>query len=172
MKISLISTSLNPKSQSRELLESCKKQLSAQASSQASFQWIDLQEYNLPLCATNETSSPDIEKIKTLIKDSDAFLFSTPVYNFLPSASFKNFLELFGGELKKTPVALVASAGSSRSYSSLMPTLNALMLDFECPVIPQIVMQSRKDPSPEVDIQKRIMNLCSEIIRWANLFKK
>lgn len=101
---------------------------------------IDLRDYPLSLCDGEDSfSQPHVETLKRLLGESRGVILASPIYNYDVSATLKNLIEHVGGELTDKVVGLLCAAGGERSYMSVMPFLNSLMLDYRTIVIPRFV---------------------------------
>lgn len=135
-KFLIISASLNMRSKSRAMLE----ELLALIPAQVEREFIDLRDYDLPMCDGDECyKNPIVIKLQKQIHSADCVLVGIPVYNFACSASFKNLIELTGRAWDEKIVGFVCAAGGHSSYMSVMSVANSLMLDFRCVIIPRFV---------------------------------
>lgn len=138
MKILLISSSLNPKSKSR-ILALRAQELLAQYSS-VELEYLDLADYNLPLCDGGAAyGHPEVVQLTAKVKEADGFLVSTPVYNYSSNGAIKNFIDLTGNDWKDKFVGFLAAAGGGLSYMAVMDLANALMLNSRCFILPRYV---------------------------------
>lgn len=164
----VISTSLNPESKSRILAknvyESLKKQVKAE--------WIDLSDYNLPLCDGDAAySNAQVDKLTKKIESAAALLLAVPVYNYAASAAAKNLIELTGSAWNDKVVGFLCAAGGRSSYMSIMNLANCLMLDFRCIINPRFVYADgsafQGDKIVSSEIQERIAELATSTIKLA-----
>jgi NAD(P)H-dependent FMN reductase len=165
-KFVVISASLNLNSKSRILMEELLPHLPAQIERE----FIDLRDYDLPMCDGDSCySNPIVIKLQRQIKAADCVLVGIPVYNFACSASFKNLIELTGNAWDEKIVGFVCAAGGHSSYMSVMNVANSLMLDFRCVIIPRFVYSEGssfsegklKDPK----IKERLGELCQTAVK-------
>jgi FMN reductase len=173
MKILLISTSLNPRSRSR-VLASRAQHVCGQAGADTSL--VDLQELSLPLAGT-EGSYEHAEAVALgdRIREADGVLIATPIYNYDTNAACKNVIELTGDAWENKVVGFLCVAGGHGSFMSIMSLGNSLMLDFRCVIVPRFVYATsstvRDGAVVDSEIEKRIEQLCKELIRLAAAMK-
>ena len=88
MNTLIVSTSLNVNSNSRKLALYAKDKLADKAN------YIDLQDYNLPLCDGDTCyNHPNVIKIKPIIEEAKFIIMCIPVYNFGSGSSSKNLID-------------------------------------------------------------------------------
>ncbi len=172
MKIAIISSSLNKKSNSLTLAESAVSYLK---SKNIDVNFINMQDYPLPLCCADEVyNHPDVKLVKKLLKDCDSLIISTPIYNKDVNAVLKNVMDLAGDAWSEKLVGLMCSAGGQFSYMALMPFANSLMLNFRCIIIPKFVYATGSDFDEENNeilnpkVKKRIEELCETIVSYTS----
>ena len=133
----IISTSLRPKGQTLALSE---KALTFFNEKNANAEVINLQTINLPFCDGGECYKDQaVIDLTKKIKDADSLIIASPVYNYSLNAAAKNLLELTGSGWNDKEVGFICNAGGDKSYMSLMPFANSIMLDYRCNVIPKFV---------------------------------
>ena len=133
----IISTSLRPKGQTLALSE---KALTFFNENNANAEVINLQTINLPFCDGGECYKDQaVIDLTKKIKDADSLIIASPVYNYYLNAVAKNLLELTGSGWNDKVVGFICNAGGDKSYMSLMPFVNSIMLDYRCNVIPKFV---------------------------------
>ena len=125
---------------------------------------IILKDFPLPLCGTPESfNNKHAKALETRIQEASGIILSTPIYNYNCNAVAKNMIELTGSAWKHKCVGFLCAAGGEKSYMSIMPIANSLMLDFRCLIIPSFVYASsqdvRKGTIHNPDIIKRIETL-------------
>jgi len=163
MKHLIISTSLNSNSKSRILAKAVSKHLDAE--------FIDLQDYNLPICDGDSCyGNKQVQELRSKIEQAKGVILATPIYNFNASASAKNLIELTGDAWNNKIVGFLCSAGGKNSYMSIMHLANSLMLDFRCVILPSYVYASGEDFDGEEitndKILDRLEKLAKELIRF------
>lgn len=173
MKILLISTSLNARSRSRVLAVRA-QEFCAAAGAETSL--VDLQELSLPLSGT-EGSYDHAEAVALAerIREADAVLVATPIYNYDTNAACKNVIELTGDAWENKVVGFLCAAGGHGSFMSIMSLANSLMLDFRCVIVPRFVYVTgsavRDGAIADPEIETRVERLCSETMRIARALK-
>ncbi len=154
MNTLIVSTSLNVNSNSRKLALYAKDKLADKAN------YIDLQDYNLPLCDGDTCyNHPNVIKIKPIIEEAKFIIMCIPVYNFGSGSSSKNLIELTGNVFKEKIIGFMCAAGGKASYMSVMSLANSLMLDFRCLIVPRFVYASRdlfENDNIDAEITNRI----------------
>jgi FMN reductase len=101
---------------------------------------LDLRELTLPLCGSAESfAHPNTARALELVTAAAAIILATPVYNYDANAVAKNFIELTGKGWENKVVAFLCAAGGEKSFMSVMPLANSLMLDFRCVIVPRFV---------------------------------
>lgn len=159
-EILVISTSLNPESNSRKLALAAYQYL--QEKSLARF--IDLRDYDLPLCDGDASyGNPLVPELRAIISNARCVLIAVPIYNFDVNAAAKNLIELTGSSWNDKIVGFLCAAGGRASYMSVMGFANSLMLDFRCLVIPRFVYAEGSAFSSEevsdTEVLKRVNEL-------------
>lgn len=135
--ILVISSSLNPESNSRILAEEARQMLAAHGHEVA---LLDLRNHPLPLCDGGASyEHPNVAQVGALLRQADGFIVATPIYNFDTTAAIKNLIELTGDAWENKVVGFLCAAGGMNSYMSVMSLANSLMLDFRCVVVPRFV---------------------------------
>lgn len=172
VNITVISCSLHPQSRSYVLAQQAVanfKELGIEAL------LYDLRQHELGMCdATTTHKTPVAEEIIAAIRQADSVLLAMPVYNYDVNAAAKNLLEIGMRAWNHKLVGFLCAAGGQRSYMSVMPFANSLMLDFRCIIIPRFVYAVGADfgddrqptmhiASPE--IQERIKELATNTAR-------
>lgn len=101
---------------------------------------LDLREFPLPLCGSPESfSDPNTAGALAHVTAASAIIIATPIYNYDANAGAKNFIELTGKGWENKVVAFLCAAGGEKSFMSVMPLANSLMLDFRCVIVPRFV---------------------------------
>lgn len=133
----VISTSLNPDSNSRKLAQAA---FQALQEGHSATRFVDLQEYKLPFCDGDACyADPLVGELSTAISGARCVLLAVPIYNYDVSAVAKNLIELTGKSWNNKVVGFLCAAGGRSSYMSVMGFANSLMLDFRCLIIPRFV---------------------------------
>lgn len=136
--ILVLSTSLNPESNSRLLAREAVRVLQADG---IDAELLDLRETPLPLCDGGAAyEHPALAAIVTRLRSADAILVATPIYNYGGNAALKNLIELSGAAAwEDKVVGFLCAAGGHSSYMSIMGLANSLMLDFRSVIVPRFV---------------------------------
>jgi len=132
----VISCSLNPESNSRKM----GREAFAQFESKVEAEWIDLRDFQLPLCDGDAAyGHANVGKLSKKIENAKCIIVAVPIYNFDVNAAAKNLVELTGRAWSEKVVGFLCAAGGKSSYMSVMSIANSLMLDFRCLIIPKFV---------------------------------
>lgn len=135
--ITIVSSSLNPDSNSRILARQAQRQLEQQG---IATQFLDLRELPLPLCDGSAAyAHPNVARASELLRGADAILVATAVYNYDANAALKNLIELTGDAWRGRVVGFLCAAGGLNSYMSILSFANSLMLDFRAVIVPRFV---------------------------------
>jgi FMN reductase len=169
MKLLIISCSLSPSSHSavmaQRLAEECR-------SLGAETELVDLRTLPLPFCdgyvAYNDAN---VAALAAKIEAASVVALAVPIYNFDVGGAARNLIAMTGAAWNDKIVGLIGAAEGQRSYMSLMPLANSLMLDFRCVIIPRYVYASRQsfensrlnDPA----IAERLAGLAQDLRRFA-----
>lgn len=170
MSFLVLSTSLNPASNSRIMARTVFEQVK---SSGAVADFLDLVELPLPHCdGASAYGNPNVKTLTAKLAASKGVLVATPVYNYDANSVVKNAVELTGrnGWLGKT-VGFLCAAGGQGSYMSIMGLANSLMLDFRCFIVPRFVYATEADFDDATStikseaVRERVAELAREIVR-------
>ena len=172
MNITVISCSLHPQSRSHVLAQQAVTELKELGVKPPLY---DLRQHQLDMCdAVTTHKTPVAEEIIQAIRNADSVLLAMPVYNFDVNAAAKNLLEIGMRAWNHKLVGFLCAAGGQRSYMSVMPLANSLMLDFRCIIIPRFVYATGSDfgddrkPTMHIastEIQERIKELAVNTVR-------
>lgn len=162
----IISTSLNPNSQSLVLAQEAQSKLDALGISN---RLISLRELDLPFC--DGTDLPDshtgVQRLRAAGKLATHFIISMPIYNGDVNGAARNLVNLgcsFGGKT----VGFLCAAGGQRSYMAPFSIGNSLMFEYECWIVPRYVYAEGRDlaggkvSNPE--ISKRIDRMLAQLL--------
>ncbi|HWA26504.1 MAG TPA: NAD(P)H-dependent oxidoreductase [Lacunisphaera sp.] len=169
--ILVLSTSLNPDSNSRLLAHETARFLGAEG---VETEFLDLREHPLPFCDGGAAyAQPEVKTASELIARADAIVVATPIYNYTINAALKNLVELTGGAWENKVVAFLCAAGGNSSYMSIMGLANSLMLDFRCLVVPRFVYATGRDFSDgriaSTEVRQRVADLARATHRLTKL---
>ncbi len=173
MSFLVISSSLNPESNSRVLAAEALRVLAADGHAAA---LLDLRDLPLPVCDGGPAyADPNVAKARAAIAAADGILAATPVYNYDANAALKNLVELTGKAWEGKVVGFACAAGGAFSYMSIMGLANSLMLDFRCVIVPRFVYATERDFAGDTlttpAIAGRIAALAREVARMAAALK-
>ena len=143
MRISVVSSSLDPDSHSRVLATMCRTALEDKG---ISGDFIDLRQLDPPNFDNDEIYSSEVyQSCHRIIAASDAVILASPVYNWACCAELKKFVEYIGstppdgsrkGAFYDKIVMFVNAGGLPHSYMAFAPLATSLMLDFKCIISP------------------------------------
>ena len=151
LRLSVVSSSLDPESRSRQIAERCVEKLRAR---QVDATFIDLRVTKLGRF-DNDTvyGTPEYAELHAQIAQADGLLLCTPIYNWSVSSELKRLIEVTGstppdGSLRSAwfdkVVTFAGAAGLPHSYMAFGTLATTLMLDFKCVVNPyQIYVHNR-----------------------------
>ena len=147
----MVSSSLDPKSRSRQIAELCLNKLRTQ---NVNATLLDLRTTKLARF-DNDTvyGTPEYRNLYAAIAQADGLLLCTPVYNWSVSSELKRLVEVTGstspdGSLRGAwfdkVLTFAGAAGLPHSYMAFSTLATTLMLDFKCVVNPyQIYVHNR-----------------------------
>ena len=171
--ILIISTSLNPDSNSRVLAREAERVLKQDGVETA---WLDLRDEPLPFCDGDASYvHASVQRAGRLVERASGVILATAIYNYDANAAAKNLVELTGSGLENKPVGFLCAAGGANSYMSIMPLANSLMLDFRSVIVPRFVYTTGGDlangaiVNPE--IARRVAELAQTTARLSTLLK-
>ena len=105
-----------------------------------------LNELDIPICdGNNHLNNKTVLDLSNKIENSDGIIIFTPIYNYNINSALKNLIEMTGNSWKKKIVGFVCIAGGEKSYMSVMPFANSLMLDHRCVILPRFVYVESSD---------------------------
>ncbi|MBC8322395.1 MAG: NAD(P)H-dependent oxidoreductase [Candidatus Marinimicrobia bacterium] len=133
----IISTSLRPDCRTLSL---AKKAYTLFSENNAQAEIINLETMNLPFCDGGDCYKDQaVIDLTNKIKVANSLIIASPVYNYYLNAVAKNLLELTGSGWNDKVVGFICNAGGDKSFMSVMPFANSIMLDYRCKVIPKFV---------------------------------
>jgi FMN reductase len=170
----IFSTSLSSTSRSRMMARAA-----ARAFERAGLlhEFIDLVDWPLPDCdGASCYRHPAVGSLAEKIRGADAVALASPIYNYDVSASAKRLIELTGRAWENKIVGLMAAAGGSSSFMSVMGFANSLMLDFRTLIVPRFVFAAEDELGGDTwldgKVQARIEGLASEMHRLASALRQ
>ncbi len=145
--VTIIATSLNPKSKSQILARQMESHLIADG---VPCQLFDLRELNIEMCGSNASwGNADIAKIAESVKQASHIVFAVPIYCYDVNSAAKNIIELTGRSFTNKVISFLCAAGGGGSYMSVMSFANHLMLDFRSVIVPRFLYTHDGDWSEE-----------------------
>lgn len=167
MKALVIACSLSPTSRSARLAARLAEAWTARG---AEVELVDLREHPLPFCDADACyDDPEVQTLAAKIEAADAVALAVPIYNYDVGGAARNLIAVTGSAWNEKLVGLLGTAGGERSYMSLLPLANSLMLDFRCLVVPRFVYASRHSFQDgelnDSGIEQRIDALAGELQR-------
>lgn len=171
--IAIISSSLNPESNSRLLAQEAQRVLQSDGHSVI---LCDLRDLPLPLCdGAGAFADPNVARIRGILLEASAVIIATPIYNYDGTAAIKNLIELTGVAWENQVVGFLCAAGGMSSYMSIMSLANSLMLDFRSVIVPRFVYATSESFAggqiTDLDQVRRIADLARATARLGTLFK-
>src|SRR5688572_7083921 len=135
--ILIISSSLNPDSNSRILAREAKRVLELDGHPVTT---LDLRDHPLPMCDGGPAyGHPNIAPVSASLHAASTILVATPIYNYDATGALKNLIELTGDAWENKVVGFLCAAAGQSSYMSIMGLANSLMLDFRSLIVPRFV---------------------------------
>ena len=182
MKIAVVSSSLDPRSRSKTLVEMCSRILESKS---VSTDIIDLQKLDPPNFDNDTIYSIDLYRsCHKRVSEADALIFASPVYNWGCCAELKKFVEYVGstppeGSLKGAfydKVLMFLNAGGlPHSYMAFTSLAASMMLDFKCIVSPYNVYVHNdnwiSDSELDSEASARLQKSLEVLIELAQLLK-
>lgn len=166
----VISCSLSPTSHSAQMADYVARALRRLG---AEVERVDLRTSALPLCDGDAAFDDEtVIELSEKIRRATAVTLAVPVYNFDVGGAARNLIAMTGRAWTDKIVGFVAAAGGERSYMSLMPLANSLMLDFRCVILPRYVYASRRSFQNgrlrDAAIEDRLDQLARDLDRFAS----
>lgn len=154
----------------------------AQQRTDADFELVDIQDYQLPLLdepvppSMGQYSKPHTQKWAAKIASFDAFIFVTPEYNHGTSGALKNAIDFLYAEWNNKAAGFVGygSAGGTRAVESLRLVMAELQI---ADVRAQVALSLYTDfenfstfkPAPHHE--KTLKNVFDQTIAWGQALK-
>ena len=169
MKQLVISCSLSPKSHSALLAQ---RLVEHQVQIGDEAELIDLRNLILPFCDGGTAfGDANVAMLSEKVEQAAAVALAVPIYNYDVGGAARNLIALTGSAWNDQIVGLMGAAGGQRSYMSILPIANSLMLDFRCVIIPRYIYANRQsfeegrliDPA----IEERIARLAHDLHHFA-----
>lgn len=141
----------------------------------ATFELIDIKDYDLPFFGTSSNQEP-VVKWNQKLNELDGFIFITPEYNHSITASLKNALDSAKDAWANKAAGIVSygSVGGARAAEQLKLILTELQI---APVRTQVLLSlftdfeqgSQFKPQPLHDNNLQMM--VEQLVRWTNALK-
>ena len=94
----------------------------------------------IPICDGGASfSNESVQALQTIIQSATGVILASPIYNYSVNSALKSLIEHWGRTFQEKPIGFCCTAGAEKSYMSLLPTMNSMMLDFRCIVYPRFV---------------------------------
>lgn len=164
----IINTNLHKQSKSLTLVKELEKAFQAH---HGQIEILHLADYPLPLCDGGPSfGHENVKRVSEKIQAASGLTLISPIYNYQYNAAAKNLIEVTGQAWKEKIVSFLCHAGGEKSYMSVMPVANMLMLDFRCMIIPRFVyaISGQYDESGvlDSDLKTRIQKLAQTQLKW------
>ncbi|HZH78699.1 MAG TPA: NAD(P)H-dependent oxidoreductase [Archangium sp.] len=154
----------------------------ARKRSDAEFELVDLQDFNLPLLdepvppSMGQYSQPHTKAWSAKIDSFDAYVFVTPEYNHGPSGALKNAIDFLYREWNNKAAGFVSygSAGGTRAVEQLRLVMGELQV---ADVRAQVTLSLRTDFEhysvfkPDPHHEKSVNTLLDQVIAWGGALK-
>jgi len=139
--------------------------------------FVDLSKIQLPICDGNKCYENKNVKILTKkLSSAQGIVIASPIYNYDLNAAAKNLVELTGSAWKDKIIGFLCTAGGSKSYMSVMPFANSLMLDYRCHILPRFVYAEenafRGNEVADEKIIERLEELAKSFVRVTKALSK
>jgi NAD(P)H-dependent FMN reductase len=140
---------------------------------------IDLHEYHLPFADGGDDATPDMVRLRALVKQAEGIILGTPEYHGSFSGVLKNALDLMGfDEFEGKMVGLVGVSGGAMGAFDAMNGLRNIGRALHAWVIPEqvAVPLARKvfDKTGKItdqELEARILAVGRQVARFARLHK-
>ena len=167
MKLLVLSCSLSAESRSARMAQELVNRWPGRSA-----ELVDLRSVPLPFCDAGPAyADSHVVALGKKIEGADALALAVPIYNYDVGGAARNLLAMTGRVWQEKIVGLMAAAGGERSYMSLMPVANSLMLDFRCVIVPRMVYASPAtlDGTGPIDgeLELRIEGLAQDLLRFS-----
>ena len=150
--------------------------------SDATFELVDIKEYNLPLldepipASQGKYSKEHTKKWAVKIDSFDAYIFVTPEYNHSIPGALKNAIDFLYKEWNNKAAGFVSygSAGGSRAVEHLRLVMAELMIaDVRSQVMLSLATDFVNDSEFKPDIRhvQEVNTLLDQVIAWSNALK-
>jgi NAD(P)H-dependent FMN reductase len=159
--ILIISSSLNPDSNSRILAREAQRVLERDGHPVTT---LDLRDHPLPMCDGGPAyGHPSVARVSALLHAASTILVATPIYNYDATGALKNLIELTGDAWENKVVGFLCAAAGMSSYMSIMALANSLMLDFRSLILPRFVYATGNAFSDDRITDDKILERVAEL---------
>lgn len=150
--------------------------------SDATFELVDIKEYDLPLLdepippSQGKYSKEHTKKWSAKIDSFDAYIFVTPEYNHSMSGALKNAIDFLYKEWNNKAAGFVSygSAGGSRAVEQLRLVMGELMIaDVRAQVMLSLATDFKNfsEFTPDPRHEKEVDTLLEQLIKWGKALK-
>ncbi|MCF8720449.1 NADPH-dependent FMN reductase [Nitrospina gracilis] len=117
-KIILIQGSLNPDSNTAQLIAATKRELDKRG---VANEIIDLRDLEMQFCDSRPLReyNENTQAVHKKLADAQGFIFGMPVYCYSVSGPLKNFIDIHSSAMEKKWAGILGQAGGKASYMSL-----------------------------------------------------
>lgn len=170
MKQLVISCSLSPSSHSALMAQALVDELHQLG---VEVELVNLRTTPLPFCDGDAAYGDDnVGVLAEKIRQATAVTLAVPIYNYDVGGAARNLIAMTGSAWNSKIVGLIGAAGGERSYMSLVPLANSLMLDFRCVIVPRHVYASKRSFENgrirDDKIKERLAALAEDLQRFAS----
>ena len=175
MSIIIINANLSAESSTQSLSEIVYTEIKKE---DAGSSLISLHELPIPVCDGRESfGNENVKKLTDLMAKATGIVLASPIYNYTINSALKSLIEHCGSAFSNKTVGFICTAGGEKSYMSLMPTINSLMLDFRCIILPRFlyVISSNFNSDKSItdpDICNRITQFAKEMNHLTSCIRK
>ncbi len=169
MKTLIISSSLNPNSNSFKVCKHLKEKLSQK--SDIEVELVDLRDFEIK--HTYKGKTKDMEKLETMIESADNFIIGMAVHCYSINDYLKSLIDnCFPGKEHKL-FGIIAAAGGERSYLSTQHLVQILMNEHRMLPLPRTLYVTKNDFKDEEIINENIHGRVEQFIdEFYSLAKK
>ncbi|MBX9939459.1 MAG: NAD(P)H-dependent oxidoreductase [Candidatus Obscuribacterales bacterium] len=157
----VISTSLNPNSQSYILALEAVKRLQQYGT----VDFVDLRKLKLPHCDGDKSlSHRNVQRLAARIEKARCVILAVPIYNYDVGSVVKNMVELTGDAWQEKTVGFLSAAGGKSSFMAVGGLALSLIFDFRCLLIPNFVYADRSSFQSGVLVDKRALARMDDLV--------
>ncbi len=141
----------------------------------------DISERPLPFCdgrSEDSTYPPEVHTFKNLVKNAHGIIVATPDYHNSFTGGLKNAIDLCGfDEFEHKMVGIIGVSGGAMGAGNAISHLRGVMRGVGAWVVPHQVsisnsskMFSGPDQLADPMLEKRLLKLGKDVVKYANLF--